>query len=72
MTETTGIFFEEQTEEALSHAVEEMEQRHLDFKPEDLKKNISQFSQERTKMRCSKPSIMPIHPGIFKVLDIFC
>jgi hypothetical protein len=49
VTETTGIFFEEQTEEALRHAVEEMEQRHQDFKPEDFKKNTSQFSRERYK-----------------------
>ena len=49
VTETTGIFFEEQTEEALRHAVEDMEQRHLDFKPENFKKNTSQFSRERYK-----------------------
>ena len=49
VAETTGIFFEEQTEEALSHAVEDMEQRHLDFKPKNFKKNTSQFSRERYK-----------------------
>ena len=47
VTERTGIFFQQQTEEGLGRAVEEMENRHSSFKLEEFKKNVSRFSRKR-------------------------
>ncbi len=47
VTEQTGIFFQQQTEEGLGRAVEEMETRHSGFKLEDFRKHTSRFSRKR-------------------------
>ena len=47
VNKNTGIFFQQQTEDKLSHAVEEMETRHASFKFEEFQKNTLRFSRNR-------------------------
>lgn len=47
--ESTGIFFQQQTVEGLSEAVQQMEARHLEFQSEDFQENVQRFSRERYK-----------------------
>ena len=44
-----GIFFQQQTVEGLSEAVQQMEARHLEFQSEDFQENVQRFSRERYK-----------------------
>ncbi len=54
VNEQTGIFFHQQTEDALSHAVEEMETRHSSFQREEFQKNTSRFSRKRYQQEISQ------------------
>ena len=54
VNEQTGIFFHQQTEDALSQAVEEMETRHSSFQREEFQKNTSRFSRKRYQQEISQ------------------
>ena len=54
VNEQTGIFFHQQTEDALSRAVEEMETRHSSFQREEFQKNTSRFSRKRYQQEISQ------------------
>ncbi len=54
VSEKTGIFFKEQTEDALCEAVEEMERSWKDFSPEAFFRQTKQFGRENYKSQMAE------------------